>query len=150
MSNIKNLVSTVFGIKKNKELSKVTRPATIVETSPLLNMAEPEEQKHFFLVRDSVSQPHEMVMMLINAYPQGVEIDAFRRGQHGIKQPYQVVKNVRAYLKDYDMQKIVTIEKEYISKHKRKSSIGYYMISCASTYHECLELEKKLRKEKKA
>ena len=96
-------------------------------------------KKHFIPYEFATSQPHLMLITLINNYPQPVSTHSFRMPDFGIEHPTEVK---RVLSKDRGIN-IETLYSEIQNRYKRTIRVHFYVLENAEAYQAALELNDK-------
>jgi len=103
------------------------------------NLFAPKAKRYYIPLHMATSQSHQMLITLINAYPDAVATWVFSTPEHGIMNQWDVCRLLRK--KGVD---IVLKSEPHINRFGRDTQISYYSIA-ENSIEFARELEVKMR-----
>jgi hypothetical protein len=98
-------------------------------------------QRYYIPYEVATSQTHQMLITLINEYPNAVATWIFNTPEHGIMNQWDVCRKLRRKGVDIECN-----EMPHINRFKRKTVISFYHL-VPDKYQFAVELERSMRKE---
>lgn len=102
-----------------------------------------KEGKYYIPYHVATSQQHQMLITLINEYPNAIATWIFNTPEHGIMNQWDVCMKLRKRGIDIDCK-----EMPHVNRFKRKTVISFYIL-VPESFQKAVELEISMRKEGK-
>jgi flavoprotein len=102
-----------------------------------------KQPRYYIPYEVATSQTHQMLITLINEYPNAVATWVFNTPEHGIMNQWEVCRLLRKRGVNIECKEL-----PHVNRFKRETKISFYQLT-GENYQFAVELERKMRKEAK-